>query len=110
MDPFKNARLLTETTSGPLVEAEFLIYGTDSTAHSRRRWRRCQESRLAKADNKYSGLDKQAAPMPNSQAQIERRVALGRVALGQVTRPRALTVLMGRSGFMILAQALVALV
>lgn len=48
--------------------------------------------------------------MPNSPAEIERRVALGRVALGQVTWPRALILLMGGNCFMILAQALVALV
>lgn len=46
-----------------------------------------------------------SSPNANSQAEIE-----SRVALGPVTWPRALTVLMGRSCFMILAQALVALV
>ena len=43
--------------------------------------------------------------MPTSKSEIE-----ARLALGQVTGPRALTVLMRRSCFMILAQALVALV
>lgn len=48
--------------------------------------------------------------MPTPKQRLNAGVALGRVALGQVTWPRALTVLTGRSCFMILAQALVALV